>query len=74
MSANRVADLSIEEFKALIRETVREALHELEQERDTVDAEDRIRPAVVDQLQAYLKERPKGRPAADVHRDLGLDV
>ncbi len=65
--AERVADLTVDELRALIREAVQEVLSEL-------DGEDLdFAPEFAERLRAYLRERPKGRPLDEVARELGLD-
>jgi len=76
MSVSRVADLTVDELRALIREeiedlvreAVREALVEFNAESDDPDAGLTLKPGIVERLQAYSKARPKGRPLDDIAR------
>ncbi|MCC7450826.1 MAG: hypothetical protein IT324_25650 [Anaerolineae bacterium] len=74
MNEGRVSDLTVSELKALIRETVRETILEIEQESIDPDEGAEFKPEIAERLRNYLKDRPKGRPAADVYKELGLDV
>ncbi len=71
--ADHVSDLTIEEFKTLIRETIREALLEIVDEAEDPDAGKEFTPEVAARLRAYLAERPEGRPLEDIVREMGLD-
>jgi hypothetical protein len=81
MGSNRVADLTVdelrtlirEEMEALVREAVRDALAEITEEDADPDARLGFRPAIADRLQRYLKEHPQGRSLDDVINELGLD-
>jgi hypothetical protein len=81
MGDKRVAALTVEELRELIREeiqdlvreAVREALAEFSDECDDPDAGLSLKPEVAERLQAYLRERPQGRPLDDIARELGLD-
>jgi hypothetical protein len=68
--ADRVADLTVDEFKQLIRETVIEVFTEL---TDEDDEELEFQPAILDRLRTYLRDKPSSRPLDDVARELGLD-
>lgn len=70
MATNRVADLTVEELKALIRETVLETLEEAvfrDIEDDLEFSDD-----VAEYLREYLVKRPEGEPAEKVMKELGL--
>jgi hypothetical protein len=69
MAANRVADLTIEEFRALIRETVEEVLVDLMEDYDPDEGLE-FRPEVADYLRTALKERKRGTPLRDVIKEL----
>ena len=77
MSANRVSDLTIDEFKDLIRETVREVLRE--QEQDDYDPDDglELRPEIVKRLRDF-EETPLDQQQFfdldDVAKEMGLDA
>ncbi len=64
----RVADLTVDELRALIRETVREVLSELDDEQDL-----EFTPEFAERLRAYIQEKPQGRPLDEVARELGFD-
>jgi hypothetical protein len=68
-----VADMTQDELLALVRRAVQEALWEYEQEFDPDEGLE-FRPEFAEQLRAYLRDRPKGKPADEVMRRLGLDV
>jgi len=72
MPVKHVADLTIDELKALIRETVRETILEIEQEGIDPDEGAQFKPEIAERLRNYLKDCPKGRPAADVYKELGI--
>jgi len=79
MMVNRVADLTIDEFRemmreemqTLIRQTVREVLEEVMSDEDSDEGLE-FKPEIAERLQTYLAEKPKGRPAQEVMKDLGL--
>jgi len=73
MDTNRVADLTIEEFRALIRSTVREVLEEM---IDDDDPDERLefRPKVADYLRSALQNPKRGTPLADVIRQYEQDA
>jgi hypothetical protein len=69
----QVKDLSIDEFKALIRETVEEVLQEFIVDPDQVRS---IRSNVVAELQQIHRARAEGRPTLssdEAMRQLDLD-
>lgn len=78
MAANRVADLTVDELRALmrdemrtlIRETVQEVLDEMREEDP--DAGLQLRPEIEAYLEEYRREKSKGRPVREVMHDLGL--
>ncbi len=69
MAANRVADLTIDEFRALIRETVEEVMADLMDDYDP-DEDLKFRPEVAEYLRNALKERKRGTPLKDVIEEL----
>lgn len=74
MSNGRVGDLTVDELRAVIRETVRETLEALFSDLDEDDAERDLtfRPDIAAELRAYLAARPAGRSLDDIARELGL--
>jgi hypothetical protein len=74
--SSKLADLTVGEFKALLREIVEEvvehAIFELEQQLPDPDEGKNFRPEVAEQLRKYLDEKPEGKPAKAVMKDLGL--
>ena len=73
MAAERVADLTVDEFKALIRQTVYEVLDEF-YEDDDPDAGLEFKPEVAAYLrEAMIAKRP-GIPAEEVARRLGIEA
>jgi hypothetical protein len=81
MHEGKVADLSVEELRALIREemrelmreTVREVLAEVAEGEGDPDAGLEFKAGIAERLQRFLKERPAGRPLDDIAGELGLD-
>ncbi|MHB8628307.1 MAG: hypothetical protein ACYDBJ_16795 [Aggregatilineales bacterium] len=72
MAAERVADLTVDEFKALIRQTLYEVLDEFYD--DDPDAGLEFKPEVAAYLrEALIADRP-GIPAEEVARRLGIEV
>jgi hypothetical protein len=73
MPQSKVADLTLNEFKKLIRETVKQTLKEIFTDPDEeLELRDDFRRA----LERSLTEADAGgktRPASDVAADLGLD-
>ncbi len=71
MNANRVADMTVDELRALIRETVRDVIEEM----TDVDPDSglELRPEIAEQLQTALREKRRGTPLADMIHELGLD-
>jgi hypothetical protein len=73
MHEGKVADLSVDELRALIREemrgpvreTVREVLAEVAEEEGDPDAGLEFKAEIAERLQKFLKERPAGRPLDD---------
>lgn len=80
MTSNRVGDLTLDELRTFLREEfrslIREAVHEAMEEEigeDDFDDNTNFKPEVAEQLQTFLKERPRGKPADDIMKELGLD-
>jgi hypothetical protein len=73
MSGIRVTDLTVDELRALIREemqalvrdAVREALTEFAAEGDDPDVGLAFSSEIAARLEAFLRERPQGRPLDD---------
>ncbi len=78
MSQSRIGDLTVEELRTLIRETVRETIKEWLCEvvdANDPDAELEFRPAVAERLRRALKEDiQQGSTLEDVASELGLDA
>jgi hypothetical protein len=76
VETSKLADLTVGEFKILIREIVEEvveqAIFELEQQLPDPDEGKNFRPEVAQQLRNYLDEKPEGQPAQGVLKELGL--
>lgn len=72
----KLAEITVGEFKTLIREivadVVEKAMFELEQQLPDPDEGKELRPEVAEQLRTYLDEKPEGRPAEDILKELGL--
>lgn len=74
MAAERVADLTIDEFKALIRQTIYEVLEEFYEDDDDPNAGLELKPEVAAYLrEAMIADRP-GIPAEEVARRLGIEA
>ena len=69
----RVADMTVEQLREIIRETVFEALGHLVEYLPDPDEGLEFKPEFAESLRAYLRDRPEGRPAEEVWRDLGLE-
>lgn len=73
MSQSKVADLTVKEFKKLIRDTVKQSLKEIFTDPDEgLELSEDIRVALQRSL-AEIEGGGKTRPAADVGANLGLD-
>lgn len=76
MSDVRVGDLTVEELRALIRQTVRDLISEYFSEGEGESGSDQelaLRPAIAAELREFLATRPTGKPLDHVARDMGLD-
>jgi hypothetical protein len=79
MIPNRVADLTIDEFRAmmreelhsLIRQTVRETLQEIISEDDADDWLE-FRPEIAERLSKFISEQPTGEGVDDILKELGI--
>ncbi len=76
----RIADLTVDEFQALMRETmqevidqVQEMIWELEQELPDPDEKRKLRPKVAAQLRQASDQNPAGSSLDEVKRSLGLE-
>jgi hypothetical protein len=70
---DRVADMTKDELRSLIRETFEELLWEYEQEFDPDEGLE-FKPEIAKRLRAALQQRPRrGTPADEVKRELGLE-
>ncbi len=65
----RIADLTVDEFQALMRETI----WELEQELPDPDEKRKLRPKVAAQLRQASDQNPAGSSLDEVKRSLGLE-
>jgi hypothetical protein len=79
MITNRVGDLTVDELRAMLREEMRALIRETVQEvlEEVISSDDpdtglEFKPEIAEQLQEYLSDRPRGRSAQDVMKDLGL--
>ena len=69
MAANRVADMTVEELRSLIHDTVRHVLEEMIAEyEDTLEFTEETAAS----LREYQLRKPQGRPAREVMKELGL--
>lgn len=71
-TTTRITDLTVNELRALIKQTVREALDEFIAQADP-DADLTFRPEVAEYLRHFLREAPQGTNLTDVVRELGFD-
>lgn len=74
----QVTDLTVEELKLLIKETVSETFQSLLIANDLIDPDvgKQLRPEFADQLREALQERNMGQhsqPAAEFAKELGLN-
>jgi hypothetical protein len=74
--SDKVADLTIDELREILRMTIRDLVEEVVEERvETLldpDADLDLQPEVLDSLRNYLQSERRGDPADDVWRALGL--
>lgn len=70
----RVADLTVDELRALLYQVVEEALEEKLGMTEDPDEGLELRPEVEESLHDYLASERRGDDADDVFRSLGLDV
>ena len=77
---NRIAELTPEELatlKSLISETVSDAMRDLLDvlvDDDETDEGLTFKPEFIARIKESLRDDSPGRPAADLYRELGLDV
>ena len=73
----RVADLTVNELRALFRETMPEMVEEVVEEKLGMltdhDEGLELRPEVADSLQAYLASDRRGDDADEIFKSLGLN-
>ena len=73
MAQGTINDMSRQELRAMIREVLIEVLSEFS---DLADPDEGLnfRPEIADRLRAFQRDKPGGQSAADVARELSLDV
>ncbi len=73
----KLNDLTVGELKTLIREIVEEviqdAVFQLEQQLPDPDEGLEFKPEIAERLQKFIQEKPRGIPAEQVMKELGLD-
>ena len=69
MTAQTVADLTIAEFRALVREIVAEVVEELVDPDEGLE----VRPEFIEEMERRLASDEPTIPAEEVYRRLGLD-
>ncbi|MHB8628304.1 MAG: hypothetical protein ACYDBJ_16810 [Aggregatilineales bacterium] len=74
MDTQRIADLTISDFKTLIRETLYEVLNEINWDNFDPDEGLEFKPEVAEYLREGLRTNRRGTPSADVIRELGLEA
>ncbi|RMF78605.1 MAG: hypothetical protein D6737_14180 [Chloroflexi bacterium] len=71
-----LSTLTVGDLKAIVREIVEDSIErailEIQQQLPDPDEGLEFKPEFAEQLRQFLKERPEGRPAEDVMRELGL--
>ena len=70
---SRVVDMTVAELREVIQETFLEMLGQLEDYLPDPDEGLEFKPEFAESLRAYLRDRPRGRPAEEVWRELGLE-
>ena len=68
-TAQTVADLTIAEFRALVREIVAEVVEELIDPDEGLE----VRPEFIEEMERRLASDEPTIPAEEVYRQLGLD-
>jgi hypothetical protein len=74
MAEESVQDMTRAELRALIREVMLEVLSEFTENIDDPDNGLDFRPEIAERLRSFMRTKPQGQSAADVARELGLDV
>jgi hypothetical protein len=72
--ATHIGDLTVEEFKQILRKTIIEVLQEL---RNQINDEDNLefKPELAERLRDYLRDKPTtGRTLEEVAKDLDIDL
>jgi len=72
--AARVGDMTVEELKIVIHDTVVESLSELVDPDYDPDEGLEFKPEIAARLEKALKEKSRGRPMAEVLADLGISL
>ncbi len=71
-----LSTLTVGDLKAIVREIVEDSIErailEIQQQLPGPDEGLEFKPEFAEQLRQFLKERPEGRPAENVMRELGL--
>ncbi len=70
MNTNRVGDMTTDELRVLIYETVRDVLEEMTD--DDPDTGLVFRPEIIEQLRAARRVKRRGKPLTDVADEFGL--
>jgi hypothetical protein len=79
MIKNRVADLTIDEFRAMMREEfhtlIRQTVHEVLEEFMSDEEPDEgleFKPEIAERLSKFISERPDGESVDDILKELGI--
>ncbi len=74
---SKVADLTVDELREVLRATIRDLIEEIVVEKleTLLDPDDglELEPDVADSLREYLRSNRRGDPAEEVWHSLGLD-
>lgn len=80
MAPTRVADLTLDELRQLLREELRPLIYEVVHEaiEAAIDEQDfdestNFAPEVESQLRQFVLDRPRGKPVDDLMNELGLN-
>ena len=74
MTAKTIGDMTPSELRRLIRDVILEVFEELGSQAAEDEDKLEFRPEIAARLSTYLRDRPRGIPAAEVIEELGLDL
>ncbi|GAB4511204.1 MAG: hypothetical protein OHK0046_08970 [Anaerolineae bacterium] len=73
MAANRLADMTRDDLRVLIREVLQEVLWEMEQLRPDPDEGLSFKPEIAEQLRKATLEKKSGKSLDDFAAEMGID-